>query len=251
MKNFGKLIFGTALAVSMVSCLGEATYSSSYRSDMSFENNWEKETDSLFFQKEPGTGFGCGELAYFHKLTEDKSAFEGGFIVSRLKAESGLDNDRFRVNYREVTDEKKAPANDKYAPYLVYYMNPDVTMPQYDMEFMYAQLTSGTYTCTPVACLVNNTEEVVNAVKANFADGDLLSLKMTGYLDGQVTGSNEIVLAEYYMNKPDSLMQHWTVMKLDKLGQIDHIKIEMTSTKPEVPKAFCLDNMIADISISY
>ncbi len=249
MRIFGKLIFGAALAVGMVSCLGNASYSTSFRSDMGFENNWEKETDSLFFQKEPGAGFACGELAYFHKLTEDKSAFEGGFIVSRLKAESGLGNDRFRVNYREPSE--KSYDNDKYAPYLVYYVNPDVTMPQYDMEFMYAQLTSGTYTCTPVACLVNNTEEVVNAVKESFADGDMLSLKMTGFLDGQQTGSNEIVLAEYYANKPDSLMQHWTVLKLDKLGKIDQIKIEMTSTNPAVPKSFCLDNMMADISISY
>lgn len=97
---------------------------------------------------------------------------------------------------------------------------------------------------------VNNTAEVVEAVKQNFVDGDRLVLKATGYLNGTKTGEAEIELAEYTEQK-DSIIVNWTPFDLDKLGKVQYVEFEMISTKDNIPTAFCMDDMVARISLEY
>ncbi len=234
-----KLLFIAAIAVCAVSCLDDGpTYSSSYTLRSTFEYGNVFNSDSLSFNAQDGRGIGWQDLAFYHKLDESKKVFEGGFILSSLKG-GGSGNDRFRVN--------SGAGVGKSPTYVVYYVNPDESkMPEKDIEFM--SIKYGT--CSMGGCFVNNTKEVLEAVKNTFEDGDRLSIRMTGYLDGKKTASEEFVLAEFTPQK-DSLVTDWAAFKLDKLGSVQYVDIEVISTRPEIPAAFCMDDMIAGVSVSF
>ena len=105
-------------------------------------------------------------------------------------------------------------------------------------------------TCGILGFYVNNTAEVVDSVKANFVDGDRLTLKAVGYLNGAKTGEAQINLAEYTTQK-DSIIVNWTPFDLYKLGQVQYVEFEMISTKENVPTSFCMDDMLASIVLEY
>ncbi len=236
-----KLIFVLAVAFSAVACFDDdPNYKASYYLDTTFEyGNVFNSSDSLYFDKVYGTGLGWKDLAFHEKLNVDKTEFLGGFILSRLKGSGDSKDNRFRVN--------SGVGFDKSSSYVVYYANPDPSgMPKNDIEFMNAKYG----TCTMVGCFVNNTKEVVNAVKSSFVDGDRLSIKMTGYLAGAKTGESEFVLAEFTEQK-DSLVTSWAAFKLDKLGTVDVVDIEIISTRDDIPKAFCMDDMFANVFLQY
>ncbi len=241
MKMIKKFIFILAVAVCAASCMDSGqTFKSKYRLQASFEysNPLPFRADSLCFAEESGLSINWHDLAFCHKLNEGKNTFLGGFIVSCMKG-GGEGNDRFRVN-------SGAAGNVKTANYIVYYENPDASMmPEHDMEFLSAEYG----TCLMLGCYVNNTREVVEAVKKHFVPGDKLTLKMTGYMNGKATGSNEFVLAEYTEQK-DSLVTSWRPFTLNNLGMVEHIDVAVISTKPEVPSAVCLDDIFADVEVA-
>ncbi len=236
-----KLFVVLALAACAISCLKDnQSYSASYTLDTTFEyGDVFGSRDSLYFDKSMGVGIGWQDLGFYHKLNGDKTEFLGGFILSRLKGNGDSDQNRFRVN--------SGVGMNKSRTYMVYYQNPvGSEMPEKDIEF-----TSKLYgTCEVIGCFVNNTKEVLDAVKESFVDGDKLAIKMTGYLNGKATGTQEFVLAEYTEQK-DSLVTSWSAFKLDKLGQVDLVDIDIISTRNDIPKAFCLDDMVATITLAY
>ncbi len=236
-----KLIFVLAVAVSAVACFDDdPNYKTSYTLYATFEyNNVFNSTDSLYFDKVYGTGFGWNNLAFYEKVNGDKTEFLGGFIISRLKGSGDSKENRFRVN--------SGTGYNASQTYAVYYTDPAATnMPENDIEFLDTKYG----TCTMIGCFVNNTKEVVEAVKNSFVEGDRLSVKMTGYLAGAKTGEQEFVLAEFTGQK-DSLVTSWSPFKLDKLGVVDIVDIEVMSTRDDIPKAFCMDDMIANIALEY
>ncbi len=238
---FKKVFFVLAVAAAAVSCLDDGpTYNNKYLLDTAFEyNNVFGAADSLYFESTAGTGIGWMDMGFHHKLNGDKTKFMGGFILSRLKGNGQSEDDRFRVN--------SGTGKNNSQNYIVYYSNPDQSqMPKRDIEF----ISNDVGTCTMVGCYVNNTKEVVNAVRNSFVTGDRLVIRMTGYIGEQKTGEQEFVLAEY-TEKKDSVVTSWSPFKLDKLGNIQYIDIEIESTRKEIPAAFCMDNMIANIVITY
>ncbi len=236
-----KLIFVLAVAACSASCFKDGNkYSSTYYMDMTFEyqNAFGGVKDSLFYDRQYAVGIGWDHMAFYHKLDEDKTTFLGGFMLSRLTGSGDSDQNRFRVN---------SGAGFKSSAYMVYYANPDESlMPEKDIEFVISEYGK----CTMFGCYLNNTKEVVMAVREKFEDGDKLSVKMTGYLDGMMTSSQEFVLAEFTEAK-DSLVTDWSVFMLDKLGEVDVVDVEIVSTRNDMPKAFCMDSMLAKVEIAY
>lgn len=198
--------------------------------------------DSLLFDSKEGLGLGFQDLAFYHKLNAEKTDVLGGFIASYLssaKAEEGGNN---ASRAYDVLAKKNAKNT-----YLVYRTAPEPSnMPEHDVEF----LSKKYGTCTMAGCYVTNTVEVADSLAANFEKGDRLTLKAVGYLDGKKTDSAEIALADFSAQK-DSIVSTWTVFDLKKLGAVEYIEFTLTSTKPDVPLNFCLDNMVASVSLSY
>ncbi len=240
MKMFRKLFFVMAVAACAASCLGDdPNFTSTYTMDTTFEYGAIFRSDSLYFDNQGGLGLGWEDMAFYHKLNDDKSEFLGGFMLSRLKGSGTSDQDRFRVN--------SGAGMSGSSTYIVYYSNQVPSMmPEKDIEFVASKYG----TCTMLGCYVNNTKEVVKAVNEKFADGDRLAIKMTGYREGKATGEQEFVLAEFTEQK-DSLVTTWSPFKLDKLGSVEYIDIEIMSTRNDIPAAFCMDDMFAKIAVSY
>ncbi len=241
MKSLGKFILLMAFAMSAASCsMGDGSmYTNKYTMYADFEySNVFGSLDSVYFDRQQGAGIGYQDMAFYHKLNSD-GEFQGGFALSRLKGSGNSGQDRFRVC--------SGAGSGTSASYLVYYATPNVSlMPKTDIEFVVSQYG----TCSMVGCYMNNTKEVLNAIKNTFVDGDRLAVKMTGYLGGEKTGEQEFVLAEYTEQK-DSVVTTWSPFMLDKLGAVETVDIDIISTRPEIPTAFCLDLLIANIMISY
>ncbi len=241
MDMIKRLAFVLAAAVCAASCLDNGgSYTNSYVLDTTFEYDSSVfQRDSLAFDTQVGLGLGWQEMAFYHRLSEDKKEFLGGFILSRLKGSGDSELNRFRVN--------SGTGYRGSASYLVYYENPDpAKMPKREIEF----IASNVGTCTMAGCFVNNTKETVDFVNTRFVDGDRLSVKMTGYLYGKETGSSEFVLAEFTEQK-DSVVTSWSPFELDKLGDVDSIDVRILTNRNDVPKAFCLEDVMAKILVSY
>ena len=244
MKKFLTFI---AVAFSLISCLGDGgNFSQSYPFDVTFDfsdniynNSFSK--DSVFVLKE-GEGFTYGNYPLFFGEVQSSGTFKGGFLLSYLQGEKdgALDkeatpNDVYRVY--------AAGGSKNSRSYAVFYDNPDQTqMPQYDVEFGYKDVGA----CTMYGCYVNNTTLVARKIKEHFTDEDRLTLKAIGHKHDGSKVEASIVLA-----KKDTIMYNWSVFDLSKLGAVDYMDFEVTSTNPAVPEYFCLDGLTGHIAISY
>ena len=232
--------------ISVVSCLGDSHFSDSYPIFVTFEyEDAIFDKDSLYYATDGSTlGFVWDGLAFYNEVDKETSEFKGGFLLSRLNIPASgqteeLANNRFRVNCKSGLG--------KFA---VFCQTDD--MPDKDMEFYYS-IPGATSTCTMHSVLVNNTVEVADAVKSKLEPGQKLLLKATGYKKDQdaPTGETEIRLADISSDK-DSIISSWTSFDLSKLGDIDQVRFSI-ETEPEgldIPKAVCLDYLVANITIT-
>lgn len=236
------ILFSMAAVVS--SCLGGSSFSNSYPVQATFEYSDNIfNADSLYYDTEEAQlGFSWDYLAFYHNV--DNAEFKGGFILSRLAIPEsgiteGLKNNRYRANIKGVTN--------KFA---VFYQSDD--MPQKHLEFLFSSSEINS-SCTMSSVFVNNTVEVAEAVKTTFEPGYQLLLKATGYLkdNDAVTGEAEIKLADITAEK-DSIVSSWTAFDLSKLGSIDYVKfsIETVPAGLDIPKAVCMDYLMANISLT-
>ena len=253
-----KTIIFITLIVSLMSCLGSGEYSTTYPAEVTFEYSGidydlEFGADSLFFEESHGYGFGWNYLAFRHDVDTVAKVFNGGMLLSCLKGgcldpadslsmartdSTAFANDAFRLNSDLMFSGSRT--------YAVYYENPDADlMPEWDVEFTATEIG----TCTMGGCYVNNTRYVAYKASQCFEDGDRLTLKATGYLDGVKTGETSISLVDFSAQK-DSIVSTWTPFDLSKLGQVDRVDFEALSTKKEVPAYFCMDNFMVSITIS-
>ena len=248
-----KILFAILLGLSFVSCLSDGEYIQTAPVYATFEYpQVDFDADSLFYKSNFGYGIGWQYLGFLHNVDTASWKFNGGMVLSAQKgslyrpadtvalAKSDslvFAQDRFRVN------SKKDTVNNN--TYLVYYGNPDASlMPKHDIEFLAADFG----TCTAYQCLVNNTSYVAYKVAQTFKPGDRLTLKATGYLQGTKIGDVSMLLADFSAQK-DSIVSTWTVFDISKLGTIDYIDFEVSSTKEEVPAYFCLDYFVASVTI--
>lgn len=199
--------------------------------------------DSTFVNYKDTIGFGFDALNFYHHLDAGLSKAEGGFTLSCAEMpKSGVTEGLFNT-YRAMVP----TGMDKGNIYTVFYQNSDPgKMPEHDVEFSATKFG----TCKMVGCYVTNTVEVVDYVKQNFVLGDRLSLKAVGYLNGQKTGEAEMSLADFSAQK-DSIVTRWTVFDLGKLGMVEHVDFEITSSNADVPAYFCMDSMVAEVTLEY
>mgnify|MGYP003294417350 CR=1 FL=1 len=199
--------------------------------------------DSTFFNTKQAEGFGFDILNFYHQLDASKSGVDGGFILSQQKMPvsgktEGLNN-RYRCHIGQLKDQFENT-------YAVFRSHPEPSfMPKHAISFS----LPAHGTCEIVGAFFTNTVEVVEAVKANFKDGDKLVATFTGYLGGEKKAVVEVKLAEY-TEKKDSLMTTWVPVDL-KLGKIEHVDIEVTSTNPAVPTYFCMDHLVYNAELIY
>lgn len=235
-----KLIFIiAALTFLASSCSDGPTYSQQYVIVSTFEytdTDYEKVfgSDSTYFDATNGIGLSWGDLAFYHKV-EIGGFFQGGFMLSYMKSAGfGEKPEGYTPSPYRVAGNYSSKTNRTYA---VFCQEASPMMPTHDVVF----LSSKYGTCTPRHCWVNNSEAVYEALKEN---GGSLTLKATGYLGDDVTGTAEIKLAA------DTVMYNWTRFNLAPLGVVDAVDFELQTTA-QIPMRFCMDEFTADIKIEY
>lgn len=244
------LIFISA-AIVAASCLSKGSYSQTYVADITFEFTdpiyVSSFKDSLYVLKAgEGDGFLYGQHPVLFSQKSLNGVFQGGFLMSHLKggkdgvlSNEAKDNDAYRVN---------APTGSVGSrTYAVFYNNPvESMMLPHDIEFGYKD--AGAF--SPHGCYVNNTTLVARKIKEHFADGDKLVLKAIGTRHDGTKVETSITLAEYTEAK-DSVMYNWTAFSLSNLGAVDFLDFDLESTNPNIPEYFCLDGLLASITIEY
>jgi hypothetical protein len=243
------LIVISALALAF-SCSPGPSYSTQYTAVTTFEYDVQygvdylKEfaKDSTFYDAKNGLALGWGDLGFFHKVSDIDKSFQGGWKLSYqrpvgLSRDVEKPADYLPSNYRSMGPHT-GNSNKTYA---VFCQNMDPAgMPKRDVEFLSSQYG----TCFPIQCWVNNSEAVYEAVKKSFQPGDRLVLKAIGYLGGVKTDEVSIQMAA-----ADTVMYNWSKLDLSKLGSVDAIDFELTSTKGGIPMYFCMDELSAKIAI--
>lgn len=246
-----KIFIFLIAAAAAVSCLSKGSFSQSYTADITFEFSSDVYSnlfkDSLYVMKE-GDAFLYGSYPVYFYQKHSNGTFQGAFLMSCLKGEkfnNGVlsnepaENDAYRVFAKTGASDSKT--------YAVFYDNPVTSMmPTHDIEFAYKGL--GDF--TPYGCYVNNTTLVARKVKEHFKVGDKLVLKAIGTKRDGSKAEASITLAEYTEAK-DSVMYNWTAFTLSALGSVDYIDFEVQSTCPDVPGYFCMDGLLAGVSVEY
>lgn len=239
------LFFVFIISALCVSCLNGKDFSSSYTTQVTFDFNDTYFTkDSLVFDNEYKVGLGWEYMSFYHKIDAVSSEFKGGFLVSWLTTpESGITSElpfnQYRANVRIPNVYK-----NKYAVF-----TESVDMPETHMSFMTKPYAGVVATCTMRSVFVTNTVAVEDAVRAAFVPGDQLVVKATGYVSGQQTSTAEIKLAEFTTSK-DSVVTAWTLWDLSALGTVDKVMFDViVPAGKDVPAAFCMDNMLANIAL--
>ena len=243
MKRIFLLFIVLALTVS---CLDGGVMNTSYPAYATFEYGAASfNSDSLCVNKDQKIGMGWDLLVFHHKLEDNTGKFQGGFIVSKLAVpESGvtarLSNNEYRVN---------AKVNKMYPnSFAVFAQTPD--MPDAHLIFAFKPSNGVKGTCSLKSVMVNNTVAVADAVNKTFKDGDVLSLKVTGYLAGKKTDEAEIKLAEFTAAK-DSVVSSWTLLDLSKLGMVDSVRFAiLPPPEKPVPETVCIDDLLGNITIA-
>lgn len=101
-------------------------------------------------------------------------------------------------------------------------------------------------------CYVNNTNEVVNLVTYGaegiepFGPGDYLKVTMTIHSAGATTTQKEIMLADYTGSSLE-LIKEWTKVELS--ASFTYMDISVTSNRTDIPRNFCLDELVAHVEI--
>lgn len=235
-----KLLFILA-AVSLLaaSCSDGPTYSQQYIAVATFEYTGEDYatvfgSDSTYYDAKNGIALGWGDLAFCHKV-DVSGGFQGGFLLSYMRS-PGFDE---KPEGYVVSQYRAAGAyySQKNRTYAVFNQESSSQMPEHDVLF----LSSKYGTCSPKYCWVNNSEAVYEELVRN---GGILTLKATGYLDKEITGTAEIKLAA------DTVMYNWTKFNLAPLGSVDAVDFELQSSG-QIPMRFCMDEFSADIRIEY
>lgn len=247
---YRKLLLFAIVAVFAVSCLDKSSYSTTgtLLAHMESQGQYNYATlfgaDSLYFDNnEAKVGIRWDCVYFYHSISEEGD-FQGGFLMSYLhKPKAGADelpNNKYRVNC--------AAPEKTINTYLVFEQNPDQTkMPTQDFSFGYASLG----TCTMTSCLVNNTVAFAQAADELLEMGEKVVLRAIGLKEKEETGRAEITLAER-SEKVDSVMYNWTKFDLANLKAVDMINFELVIPEgKDIPATFCMDDLMAQIAISY
>lgn len=206
----------------------------------------EFKADSTFYNTLTPRGFGYDVLNFYHQLDADYIWFDGGFMLSCAEMpQSGVTEGLMKEYRLYLTPENNK--DQKGNIYTVFYQNPNSSlMPEHDVEFVYKENGS----CVMLGCYVTNTVEVAEFAKENFKIGDRMTIKATGYLGGAKTGEADFTLVDFSAQK-DSIVSKWTLFDLSKLGKVEHVDFEVSSSNPDTPPYFCMDSMGASIELVY
>jgi hypothetical protein len=176
------------------------------------------------------------------------TGFNGGWKVS-LKKGSESDTDELLMftsagKYAGYTDPDNNFTSKTYAVF-----SPSSSS-SYDIVFKYGDYFSAS-SCRVLGFYINNTKYVEKlAEEGLIADGEYLKVTATFYLKDSAVCTEEFDLVDY-TGSERKIVKDWTAwnMKTAKQHDVDAVKFSLSSVS--LPQSFCLDILMASISVEY
>lgn len=249
MKNSIKTLFFAAFIVAAVSCENKPS-TLSYTLTGNFNYVAENPStfpvnDSLYFSKY----IMMDDYAALCTDCEDvNTGFNSGWKVS-LKKGGVNDTDDLLLftsagKYAGYTESTSGFASKAYAVY-----TPSLSS-EYDIVFKYADNFSKS-NCNVLGFYINNTKYIEKlAEEGGINDGEYLKVTATFFKNGLPVCNEEFVLVDY-TGSERKVVKDWTAwdMKTAKTKDVDAVKFSIDTAS--LPPYFCLDFLLASVSVEY
>ena len=108
-------------------------------------------------------------------------------------------------------------------------------------------------TCFVQGLWINNTKLVETlAEKGQIADGDFLKVTATFFKNNLPVCTEDFVLVDY-TGAEHKIVKEWTAWEMKKASKcdVDAIKFSVSASSAALPEAFCVDAIVASISVEY
>lgn len=251
MKNSIKFFTLAAILLAAVSCENKpSTMSYTLAGQFGYVADYPTEypvMDSLYYNKY----IPLDNYSALCTSCEDlNSGFIGGWKVSLKKGgvEDPYDLQVFTSagKHAGLTSEASEGLSNK--AYAVY----SPSLSTYDIVFNYKNFFTKS-SCMVQGFYINNTKYVeVLADEGRISDGDYLKVTASFYKDDIKVCDEEFYLVDY-TGAEKKIVKDWTPwdMKTAKTFEVDAVKFSVETSNLILPSAFCLDFLIASISIEY
>ena len=228
-------LFVAALAMTFAAC--QPNYDVEDKTVATFEEAAisPAEPESVFHLTETGT-FTSGMYSFKQEVQDwgDYGVYYFGNIVSNktdTKFESYLDA------------EKSAKGGAKGGKNFLVWAGG--AMGDVNVTLSQAAVVPGMYVCNSVYAVdaIVNGDNMSDDGGKPFGEDDWFLLTVYGSLDGKSVNTT----VEFYLAKGQNYVADWTYVDLSKLGKVDQVTFELTSSKKNnygmtTPNYFCIDN---------
>lgn len=250
MKNSIKFLFLAAIAIAFASCDNKpSTMSYTMVSNFSYVAEYPekfKTVDSLYYNKNVMLD---DYSALCTKCEDMNNGFISGWKVSMKKgsATESVDLQMFASAgpYAGLYDKNSRQGNKAYAVFAG-------STSEYDVVFKYGSYFTKS-TCFVQGLWINNTKLVETlAEKGQIADGDFLKVTATFFKNNLPVCTEDFVLVDY-TGAEHKIVKEWTAWEMKKASKcdVDAIKFSVSASSAALPEAFCVDAIVASISVEY
>lgn len=250
MKNSIKLFTLAAILIAAASCENKpSTMSYTLAGQFDYVSEYPKEfpaIDSVYYNKY----IMLDKYSALRTECDDvNSGFNGGWRVSLKKGSfeepANLQLLSSAGKYAGVYDSDSRQGHKSYAVYC-----PSAST--YDIEFKYKDYFSKS-TCYVTGFWINNTKYVEKlADEGQIPEGGLIKVVANFYKNDVKVCEEEYTLLDF-TGLEHKLLRDWTAweMKTAKNFDVDAVKFSVTTSSADLPPYFCLDFLIASVSVEY
>ncbi|MBP3270399.1 MAG: hypothetical protein J6L98_06935 [Bacteroidales bacterium] len=251
MKNSTKLLSIAAILFSMVSCMEKERATATFTQGSSFEVNdvnfQNYIIDSLMFT--PTISF--DDLIFFNSsCDETNKGYKGGFKLSTLKG--GVNTSDEMAIYASADRVAGVGGSLNYMAF-----NQTSSMPDYDVTFYldnFYRADVSMYGCAICNTLYNKRL----AEQDKIAPGDYLKVVFEFYYNDALAGKVDKYLIDY-RSSPLVMLNEWTEWDIAKqiaddniiIGSFTDVKIRFEKSGQYIMPNVCVDNFIAQFSVTY
>ncbi len=246
-----KILLAAMAAMMLTSCLDNSKYYASSQLEIVFDNFRDLGGFDSADQEICVRPFCVGPIYFYNIITDDVDPqFVGGTAIARL-ADTTLFTRTTPLPHMTVWGNPADKESVAYSNYYVIYRDDSDTLkvPVCAFNYIYAQVGA----CAISSVEVNNTiENVASAMDANpnfaYNDGDWLKVSFTTYLKEKFYEPVELYLVDF-RDSQKKVVTEWTKVDLSAMGNMEYMKVEVTSNREDAPRYVCLDNILGKYSI--
>ena len=247
------MILLVAAAIILASCVKAGRASSVFSIGTTFEMSEsdleQYMVDSLMYAPE----FSWENVTIFKsKSASINQGYEGGFILSMKKG-----NPYEPDNLTMLSSADPGAGAEGSSCYMAF--NQTYSMPPYDIEYDFSSYYTaessivGFYLC-------NSLYNSMLADEGKIYEGDYLRLTVEFFKGGNLVGSVQKYLIDYYTTRQLSMVNKWEAWDVQKeirdsgatsIGSFDAVRFRLEASGSQIKPCFCLDNFIVQLSVEY